>query len=188
MLLMQINLIEARCQEFKIYFYRGFFTLVEKLKFIMLVLDVPKAGEEGKSALTSSCSLESGEAPQVCLGWRLSGLNFLLLRVLHDLSPCLSGNVSDRQVGARKRLSMTRFSDFKLYCEKGSGLMFGIKRKPDKAGLEFFLYPIPLIGPAGFQGNIFKNLSQNIFKFLKPASALAKRQTEQTVTVWLPLC
>lgn len=25
MLLMQINLIEARCQAFKIYFYRGFF-------------------------------------------------------------------------------------------------------------------------------------------------------------------
>lgn len=105
----------------------------------------------------------------------MPGLNFLLFRVLHDLSPCLSGNVSDRQVGARKRLSMTRYSGFKFYCEEGSGLMFGIERKADKAGLEFFLYPIPFIRPAVFQGNIFKFLSQNVFKLLKPASVLAKR-------------
>lgn len=44
-----------------------FFTLVEKLKSIMLVLDVPKTGEEGKSAPTSSCSLERGEAPRYVL-------------------------------------------------------------------------------------------------------------------------
>lgn len=53
--------------------------------------------------------------------------------------------------------------------------MLGMKRKADKAGLKFFLYPIPLIRPAGFQGNIFKFLSQNVFKCLKPASVLAKR-------------
>lgn len=69
MLLMQINLIEARCQTFEIYFYRGFSTLVEKLKFIMLGLDVPKAGEEGKSDPRSPCSLEREEEPQGCLGW-----------------------------------------------------------------------------------------------------------------------
>lgn len=142
---MQINLIEARCQAFKIYFYRGFFTLVEKPKFIMLVLDVPKAGEEDKSVPTTSCSLERGGAPQLYFGWRLSGCLSLIsfcLRVLYDLSPCLNGNVrcsSDRQVGARKRLNMTRHSGFKLYCKKGRDLMLGIKRKAYKAGLNFFL-------------------------------------------------
>lgn len=122
-----------------------FFTLVEKPKFILLVLDVPKAGEEGKSVPTTSCSLERGGTPQIYLGWRLSGCLGLIsccLRVLYDLSPCLSGNVrcsTDRQVGARRRLSMTRYSGFKLYCEKGRGLMLGIKRKADEAGLNFFL-------------------------------------------------
>lgn len=119
-----------------------------KIQCVCHPLDGPKAGEAGRSVPTTSCSLERGGAMQVCLGWRLSGClgwSSCCLRVF--LSPCLSGNVKCsgvRQVGARKRLNMARYSGFKHYCKKSSGLMIGRKGKQIKQGLIFYL-PDPFV-------------------------------------------
>lgn len=58
-------------------------------------------------------------------------LNFLLSQSLC----CLSGDVrcpGDRQVGARKRLNMARYSGFKYYCKKDSDSVLGRQRKQIK--------------------------------------------------------
>lgn len=77
-----------------------------------------------------------------CVSWMevvwAPELNFLLSQ-----SPsCLRGDVrcsGDRQVGARKRLNMARYSGFKHYCKKDSDSMSGIQRKQIKQGLIFCL-------------------------------------------------